>query len=60
MIEINAFAAPSGASLDVSQIADTSLGHIKVHFCVNGAGLLTRQVLTATSYATHPLNDRRS
>ena len=32
-------------------MADTSLGHIKVHFWVNGAGLVTRQVLTATSYA---------
>jgi hypothetical protein len=32
-------------------MADTSLGHIKVHLWVNGAGLVTPQVLTATSDA---------
>lgn len=49
---LDAFAASSRASLDVSQMADTSLGRIKVHFWVNNSGLVTRQVLTATSYAT--------
>lgn len=38
--------------IDVSRMADPSLGHIKVHFWVNGAGLVTREVLTATTYAT--------
>jgi hypothetical protein len=38
--------------IDVSQMADPSIGHIKVHFWVNGAGLVTREALTATSYAT--------
>lgn len=38
--------------IDVSQMPDPSLGHIKVHFWVNGAGLVSREVLTATTYAT--------
>src|SRR5271154_4446812 len=38
--------------IDVSQMADPSIGHIKVHFWVSGAGLVTREVLTATTYAT--------
>jgi hypothetical protein len=38
--------------VDVSQMADPGLGHIKVHFWVNGAGLVTREVLTAATYAT--------
>lgn len=43
----------SGAmpQIDVSQMADPSIGHLKVHFWVNGAGLVTRQVVTASNYA---------
>jgi hypothetical protein len=38
--------------IDVSQIADPSVGHLKVHFWVNGAGFVTREVLTASTYGT--------
>jgi hypothetical protein len=38
--------------IDVSKMPDPSIGHIKVHFWVDGRGAVTREVLTGTSYAT--------
>jgi hypothetical protein len=45
---------PGGGAMpqiDVSQMADPSIGHLKVHFWVNGAGMVTREVLAASNYA---------
>jgi hypothetical protein len=38
--------------IDVSGIQDPSLGHLKVHFWVNGAGVVTREALTGATYST--------
>jgi hypothetical protein len=45
---------PGGGTMpqiDVSQMADPGTGHLKVHFWVNGAGAVTREVLTASNFA---------
>jgi hypothetical protein len=38
--------------IDISQSSEPSIGHIKLHFWVNGAGLVSREVLTAANYGT--------
>jgi|ERR1700733_1511075 len=45
---------PGGGAMpqiDVSRMADPGIGHLKVHFWVNGAGIVTREVVTASNYA---------
>jgi hypothetical protein len=45
---------PGGGAMpqiDVSQMADPGIGHLKVHFWVNGAGVVTRDVVTASNFA---------
>jgi hypothetical protein len=38
--------------IDVSQMSEPSIGHVKFHFWVNGAGLVSRELLTAANYGT--------
>jgi hypothetical protein len=38
--------------IDVSGLADPSIGHIKIHFWVNGAGVVTRDQLTSATFGT--------
>jgi hypothetical protein len=38
--------------IDVSQMPDPGAGHLKVHFWVNGGGLVTRELLTSGNFAT--------
>lgn len=45
---------PGGGAMpqiDVRQMADPGIGHLKVHFWVNGAGVVTRDVVMASNYA---------
>jgi hypothetical protein len=45
--------APSMPQIDVAGNSAPNLGHIKIHFWVNGAGAVTREVLTAATLGTH-------
>ena len=38
--------------IDVATLSEPNLGHIKMHFWVNGAGVVTREVLTAATFGT--------
>jgi hypothetical protein len=45
-------APPSMPQVDVAQTPEPNLGHIKVHLWVNGTGVVTREVLTASTLGT--------
>jgi hypothetical protein len=45
-------APASMPQIDVAKMPEPNLGHIKVHFWVNGAGMVTREVLTAATFGT--------
>ena len=38
--------------IDVAQIPAPNLGHIKLHLWVNGAGFVTRELVTAATFGT--------
>jgi hypothetical protein len=38
--------------INVAAMADPGIGHMKVHMWINGAGMVLRDVLTASSYGT--------
>ncbi|HEY0747131.1 MAG TPA: hypothetical protein VGD63_10555 [Steroidobacteraceae bacterium] len=38
--------------IDVAQMADPSVGHLKVHFWVDGKGLVTRDIVTGANFGS--------
>jgi len=44
--------APTMPQIDVANVPEPNLGHIKMHFWVNGAGTVTRETVTSASLGT--------
>jgi len=45
-------APTSMPQIDVAHVAEPTLGHIKLHLWVNGAGVVAREVLSAATFGT--------